>query len=94
MNQYFDGMRDVLARAGFRTRRSSNGLGGFAVGAGIGIVAGAALGLLFTPSNGRRLREQLGTHAKWLAQRTQGALRNRRHGETMGYRGRDEVPLG
>jgi len=74
MNSYMDDMRQVLARAGLVRNSSSDWIASFAIGAGVGLLAGATLALLITPSTGQEMRGQLGTKAKQLAQRTQGAL--------------------
>jgi gas vesicle protein len=39
---------------------------GFAVGMLCGVAVGAALGLLFAPTQGKELRSQIGEKAKWL----------------------------
>ena len=39
---------------------------GFAMGLLCGVAVGAALGLLFAPSDGKKLRGQIGEQARWL----------------------------
>jgi gas vesicle protein len=74
MNSYMDGVRDALERVGLIRSSTSSWITGFAIGAGVGLLAGATAALLTTPASGRELRGQLGTRAKQLAERTQGAI--------------------
>jgi gas vesicle protein len=107
MNTYMDGVRDTLARVGWRRRSSARWLGGFAVGAGVGLVSGAVVALLLTPTNGREMRREVGWRAKRLAKQTQefasragNAISSRAQGvkgklESEVHRhGRNEVPIG
>jgi gas vesicle protein len=107
MNTYMEGVRDTLARVGWRRRSSSRWMTGFAVGAGVGLISGAVVALLVTPTNGREMRRELGWRAKRLAkqtqelaERTQHVISNARHGvkgklESEASRhGRNEVPVG
>jgi gas vesicle protein len=73
MNSYMQDVRRALVSAGIIQRESSF-LTPFVIGAGVGIVAGASLALLYTPRTGPEMRRQLGRGAKKLAERTQGAL--------------------
>jgi gas vesicle protein len=100
MNTYIDGMRDALSRVGLIRSSGPSFLAGLAIGAGVGLLAGAAVALLVTPANGAELRQQLGTGAKKLAAKTQGAIsdvtqnvRGKLSGEEN-YTGRNEVPMG
>jgi gas vesicle protein len=74
MNSYMDGVRDALERVGFIRSSTSSWMTGFAIGAGVGLLAGATAALLTTPASGRELRGQLGSRAKQLAERTQGVI--------------------
>jgi gas vesicle protein len=47
--------------------RRSNGVGTFLVGAGVGAVAGAAVAILLTPTNGKQMRQLVGSRAKQIA---------------------------
>jgi len=107
MNTYIDGVRDTLARVGWRRRSSSRWISGFALGAGVGLVSGAVVALLVTPTNGREMRRELGWRAKRLAkqtqqfaERTQHAITSATHNvkgklESEAHRhGRNEVPVG
>ena len=104
MNTYMEGVRDALTRAGLVRSSTSTWMTGFAIGAGIGLVSGAAVALLLTPSNGREMRREIGWRAKRLAERTQGVLTDVTHtvkgtvkgklGEVEGHRGHNEVPVG
>jgi gas vesicle protein len=73
MKSYTRDVRRAFLRAGL-IRRESRLLASFAIGTGVGILAGAALALLVTPRSGPEMRRELGTRAKRLAQRTSGAL--------------------
>ena len=74
MNTYIDGVRDVLSRIGIGQSSGPSWWTGFAIGAGVGLLTGAAVALLVTPSSGTEMRRQLGTGAKRLAEKTQGAI--------------------
>jgi gas vesicle protein len=80
---------------------------GFAFGAGIGLVSGAVVALLVTPTNGREMRREIGWRAKRLAKQTQQLAERTQHAisdathevkaklETEASRhGRNEVPVG
>jgi hypothetical protein len=100
MNSYMDGVRDALSRAGIVRSSAPSWFTGFAFGAGIGLVSGAVVALLITPTNGREMRREIGWRAKRLAERTQGAISEVTNnvkgklGEAENYRGRNEVPVG
>jgi len=106
MNTYIEGVRDAFTRMGMR-RSSSTWMTGFVVGAGVGLISGAAVALLVTPTNGREMRRELGWRAKrlakqtqQLAERTQHAISSATHNvkgklETeVSRHGRNEVPVG
>lgn len=46
---------------------------GFAVGMLCGVAVGAALGLLFAPTQGKELRGKIGESAKWLGNHSKDA---------------------
>jgi gas vesicle protein len=107
MNTYMEGVRDTLARVGFGRRSSSGWMTGFVVGAGVGLISGAAVALLVTPTNGREMRRELGWRAKRLAKQTQQIAERTQHAitnATQGVKGkleseasrhgRNEVPVG
>jgi gas vesicle protein len=104
MNSYIDGVRDALSRAGLVRSSGPSWMLGFAIGAGVGLVSGAVVALLVTPTNGREMRREIGWRAKKLAERTQGALndvaqnvknaKGRLESEVEKYQGRNDVPLG
>jgi len=104
MMGYMQGVRDTLARTGLVRRSRPSYLAVFAFGAGIGLIAGAAVALLITPSTGRDMRRELGWRAKKLAERTQTAVSNVK-GKIAGakddakakleqHRSRNEAPAG
>ena len=74
MMGYMQGVRDTLSRRGLIRRSRPSFFAGFAFGAGIGLIAGAAVAMLLTPSTGRDMRHELGWRAKRLAERTQTAV--------------------
>jgi gas vesicle protein len=76
MNSYIDGVRDALSRAGLVRSSGSGWVAGFALGAGVGLVSGAVVALLLTPTNGPEMRREISWRAKKLAERTQGALQD------------------
>jgi gas vesicle protein len=96
---YMDGMRDALSRVGLFRSSGPSFLAGLAIGAGVGLLAGAAVALLVTPASGAEMRQQLGTGAKRIAAKTQGAISDVTHtvrgklGAEEHY-GRNEVPMG
>jgi gas vesicle protein len=101
MNTYIEGMRDAFSRFGLGRRSEPSWFFGFACGAGVGLLAGAAVALLMTPATGREMRQQLGTGAKRLAAKTQDAISDAtetvkgklgRADET--HTRRNDVPLG
>ena len=101
MNTYMEGVRDALIRVGLVRSSTSAWMTGFAIGAGIGLVSGATVALLLTPTNGREMRREIGWRAKRLAERTQGALSDvtdtvkgtvkGKLSEAEGHRGHNEV---
>ena len=99
MNTYIDGMRDALSRVGLIRSSGPSFFAGLAIGAGVGLLAGAAVALLVTPTSGAEMRQQLGTGAKRLAAKTQGAFSDvtqtvrGKLGQEEHY-GRNEVPMG
>jgi len=101
MNTYMEGVRDALTRAGLLRNSTSAWMTGFAVGAGVGLVSGAAVALLLTPTTGPDMRREIGWRAKRLAERTQDAISDVSHTvkgklgtEAENHRGRNEVPVG
>jgi gas vesicle protein len=74
MNTYIDGVRDVLSRVGLGHSSGPSWWTGFAIGAGVGLLTGAAVALLVTPASGTEMRRQLGTGAKRFAAKTQDAI--------------------
>jgi len=100
MNSYIDGVRDTLARVGLIKSASAgpSWMTGFAIGAGVGLLAGATAALLTTPASGREMRGQLGSRAKQLAERTQGAIADAsqtlRRKQTNEYDLSEDVVLG
>jgi gas vesicle protein len=101
MNTYMEGVRDALTRAGLVRSSTSAWMTGFAVGAGVGLVSGAVVALLLTPTSGPEMRREIGWRAKRMAERTQGAISDVTHtvkgklvSEAETHRGRNEVPVG
>ena len=74
MNSYIDGMRDALSRVGLMRSSGPSWWAGFAIGTGVGLLAGAAVALIVTPTTGPEIRRQLGSGAKRFAEKTQDAL--------------------
>lgn len=74
MIDYMQGVRDTLVRAGLIRGSGPSFLAAFAIGAGVGLVAGATAAVLLTPSTGPDMRRELGWRAKQLAERTQAAV--------------------
>src|SRR5262245_52807355 len=64
MNTYMEGVRDALARVGLLRSSTSAWMTGFAVGAGVGLVSGAVVALLITPTSGPEMRREIGWRAK------------------------------
>jgi gas vesicle protein len=103
MNTYMEGVRDALTRVGLVHSSTSAWMTGFAIGAGIGLVSGAAVALLLTPTNGREMRREIGSRAKRLAEKTQGALSDvtdtvkdtvkGKLSQVEGHRGHNEVTV-
>jgi gas vesicle protein len=71
---YMQGVRDTLWRSGLIRRSRSRFLAAFAIGAGVGLIAGAAVAILLTPTTGRDVRREIGSRAKRMAERTQTAM--------------------
>ena len=103
MKVHIDDVRGALERAGILRSSGPSWMAGFAIGAGVGLISGAVVALLVTPSNGREMRRELGWRAKKLAERTQGAISDVAHNvkgklqqaEIEGrHHGRNEVPVG
>jgi gas vesicle protein len=101
MNTYMEGVRDALSRVGFRRRSSNFGFMSFVCGAGVGLLAGAAIALLVAPTSGQEVRRELGSRAKRLAERTQDAISEAKQNmkgklgaESQEYSGRNEIPMG
>jgi gas vesicle protein len=107
MNTYIEGVRDAVTRMGWM-RSSSGWMTGFCVGAGVGLVSGAVVALLVTPTNGREMRRELGSRAKQLAKQTQQLAERTQHriqgvaeevkgkleSEANRRHGHNEVPVG
>ncbi len=74
MVDYMQGVRDTLVRAGLIRGSGPSFMVAFAIGASIGVVAGATAAVLLTPSSGPEMRRDLGWRAKQLADRTQTAV--------------------
>lgn len=70
MNGYMKNVRHALEEAGIIRPSRASGLASFALGTGIGLLAGATVALLLTPHSGPEMRRQLGTKAKEMANRT------------------------
>jgi len=51
---------------------------GFALGLLCGVAVGAALGLLFAPTDGKQLRGKIGDSAKWLGNQSRDMYDNAR----------------
>jgi gas vesicle protein len=100
MNSYMEDVRHALSRAGLVRRSGSSWMTGFAIGAGVGLVSGAIVAVLLTPSSGPEMRRELGWRAKKLAERTQGAISDvtqnvkGKLSAAESYRGHNEVPVG
>ena len=58
--------------------RTENTGYGFAVGMLCGVAVGAALGLLFAPTQGKELRGKIGENAKWLGNQSKDAFETAR----------------
>ncbi len=71
---YMQGVRDTLSRSGLIRRSRPGFFAAFAIGAGIGLIAGAAVAMLLTPTTGHQMRRELGWRAKKLAERTQTVM--------------------
>jgi hypothetical protein len=67
MNDYIREIRAVLKRLGLTRRSDSAWIGGFAVGAGVGLISGATMAALLTPANGKEMRKLVGSKAKKIA---------------------------
>jgi hypothetical protein len=74
MSSYIHGVHDTLTQLLQIKSTGPSWASGFALGAGVGLFAGALAALLTTPASGPELRGQLGSRAKQLAARTQYAL--------------------
>ena len=101
MKVHMDDMRDALVSAGILRRSGPSWMAGFVIGAGVGLVSGAVVALLVTPTNGREMRRQLGGQAKKLAERTQEAINDAAHNvkgklqnNIESHRGHNEIPVG
>lgn len=106
MKSYMKGVRDALSRMG-RGRKSGFGFMSFVCGASVGLLAGAAIALLVSPTSGTEMRRELGSRAKRLAERTQGAIsdatrtmkgkigaQSEQYSGSQEYSGRNEAPTG
>jgi gas vesicle protein len=71
---YMEGVRDTLLRTRLLRRSRQNFFAAFVVGAGVGLIAGAAVAMLLTPSTGRDMRRELGWRAKKIGERAQTAV--------------------
>lgn len=67
MNKYIREVKGVLENLGIVRRSEASWMGGFLVGTGIGVVAGAAVAALLTPTNGKEMRKLVRSNAKRLA---------------------------
>jgi gas vesicle protein len=70
MNAYVREIRGMLENLGV-VRRPPSWMGGFMTGIGFGVVAGAAVAALMTPSNGKEMRRLVRTKARQIANRAQ-----------------------
>ena len=64
---------DLIRALGLQTRRSNGDVVPSVALFGAGLLVGAGLALLFAPSSGRELREELGERAAELRDRATGA---------------------
>jgi len=64
---------DLIHALGLQTRRSNGDVVPSVALFGAGLLVGAGLALLFAPSSGRELREELGERAAELRDRATGA---------------------
>jgi hypothetical protein len=64
---------DIIRALGLQTRRSNGDVVPSVALFGAGLLVGAGLALLFAPSSGRELREELGERAAELRDRATGA---------------------
>jgi gas vesicle protein len=95
------GLHNALVSAGFMRSRGPGAFVSFLVGTGVGLAAGAAVAILLTPTTGPEVRRELGSRARRIAERTQGAIseaketvRNRIGGMTQDdYLGQNEIPV-
>ena len=101
MNRYIEGVRDALSRTGIVHGSGPTFITGLAVGVGVGLVAGATVALLMTPTTGPEMRREIGGRAKNLARRTENVLSDARHvlksrqeREAQHYQDRNDIPLG
>jgi hypothetical protein len=67
MNSYIREIRGVLENLGVVRRPQASWMGGFLVGTGLGVLAGAAVAALLTPSDGKEMRKLVRSKAKKLA---------------------------
>jgi len=65
---------DLIRALGFQTRRTNGDVVPSVALFGAGLLVGAGLALLFAPSSGRELREELGERAAELRDRATGAV--------------------
>jgi gas vesicle protein len=71
MNDY---LKSALCSIGLIERSNSSRLTGFTMGLVSGAIAGAAIAVLLTPMDGSEMREQVGSKAKELAERTRSVV--------------------
>jgi hypothetical protein len=67
MNTYAREIRTMLENWGLIRRSEASWMGGFLVGTGLGVVAGAAVAALLTPTDGKEMRKLVQANAKRLA---------------------------
>src|SRR5260221_6364772 len=67
MSTYIREIRGSLENLGLVRRTHSSWTGGFLVGTGFGVVAGAAVAALLTPTKGKEMRKLVRSKAKNLA---------------------------
>jgi hypothetical protein len=67
MNTYSREIRGMLENLGVIRRPRATWTSGFMVGAGLGVIAGAAVAALLTPTDGKEMRILVRSKAKYIA---------------------------
>ena len=73
---------DLIRALGLQARRHGSDVVPSVALFGAGLLVGAGLALLFAPSSGRELREELGERAAELKERATAAVDSAKHEET------------